>query len=94
MEQLTLDNSRLTEENKDLLGTVGALEVKVRESEAELMEKTEFLTEKTELLTRVAEELAQRGAAAEANKEMLTEANQRVCVCVHEMIGSFRECGR
>ena len=75
VEQLTLDNSRLTEENKDLLGTVGALEVKVRESEAEL-------TEKTELLTRVAEELAQRGAAAEANKEMLTEANQRVCVYV------------
>lgn len=100
-EKLTVENSRLIEENKDLHRTVEALQNKVQQIEASLEEKNMYLV-------RLAEEMTKRENAVQMNERLLTEANQRVsetvcvfmvqdCTCTYIFIVlssmiSFRSC--
>ena len=72
MERLTLENSKLAEENQDLHRTVETLQEKNREVEASLEEKTNYLL-------RLAEEIASREEKILTNEQLLTNAHQKVC---------------
>ena len=72
MENLTLENSKLVEENRDLHDAVEALHSKAREIEEET----------SATLMRLAEDVTQRDELIKKNEELLAEANQRVCVVV------------
>ena len=73
-EKLTLENSKLIEENKDLHETVTALQSKTQEIEASLEEKETYVL-------KLAEEVTKRENAIKMNEEQLTIANQKVCTC-------------
>lgn len=77
-EKLTLENAKLAEENKDLHKTVEALQKKNQEVEASLEEKTNYLL-------RLAEEVASREEKILTNEQLLSNANQKVCVLLTTM---------
>ena len=74
VERLTLENSKLVEENQDLHHTVEALQSKAGELEASLEEKTSYLV-------RLADEVTARVESSKKNEQLLAEANQKVCIC-------------
>ena len=76
VERLTLENSKLAEENQDLHRTVGALQEKNTEVEASLEEKTNYLL-------RLAEEVTAREEKILTNEQLLSSANQKVCLLMH-----------
>lgn len=75
VEKLTLENSKLVEENKDLHETVNALQSKAQEIEALLEEKTTYVL-------KLADEVTKRDNAIKMTEEQLTIANQKVCTCI------------
>lgn len=82
IEKLTLENSKLVEENKDLHGTVEVLQEKTQEMEASLEEKTTYLT-------RLVHEITTREEKIEVNEQLLIEANKRVCGMFHLFLKWF-----
>lgn len=75
VEKLTLENSKLIEENRDLHETVNALQGKTQEMEASLEEKDTYVL-------KLADEVTKRDNAIKLNEEQLTIANQKVCRCI------------
>lgn len=73
VEKLTLENSKLIEENKDLHETVDILQSKTQEMEASMEEKNTYLL-------KLADEMTKRDATIKTNEELLTAANQKVCI--------------
>lgn len=72
-EKLTLENSKLIEENKDLHETVDVLQSKTQEMEASLEEKNTYLL-------KLADEMTKRDDTIKMNEELLTATNQKVCI--------------
>lgn len=68
---MTLENSKLAEENQDLHHTVDALQEKAQQTETSLEEKTAYLLQ-------LADEVTSREHKILTNEQLLQVANEKV----------------